>query len=52
MHSLINIFLEGKRAFHRCGADGEWHRPDKVNQVCLPKCKWVIMFMVPFDVKR
>ena len=29
-----SLFLEGKRAFHKCGADGKWHRPDKVNQKC------------------
>ena len=35
-----SLFLEGKRAFHRCGADGKWHRPDKVNQICkISNCK-------------
>ena len=42
-HKICNymstILSEGKRAFHRCGADGEWHRPDKVSQLCLPKCE-------------
>ena len=32
-------FSEGKRSFHRCKADGEWHRPEKVNLTCLSKCK-------------
>ena len=35
----ILTISEGKRPFHRCGANGKWHRPDKVNQKCLPEGK-------------
>ena len=34
-----SFFSEGKREFHKCGGDGEWQRPDKVNQTCRSKCK-------------
>jgi len=36
----FGLVQEGQRTFHKCGNDGKWNKPNKVNQNCSPIFKF------------